>query len=43
MYRINYGTDENPAWRLVEHIVANGEQFVYKVENEIKICRKKLK
>jgi hypothetical protein len=28
---------------LVEHIVANGEQFVYKVENEIKICRKKVK
>ena len=41
MYKVNYGNDENPVWRLVEHIIANGEHFVYKVKDGINICRRK--
>ena len=41
MYRVNYGTEKNPCWTDVEHIMTGVQHFVYKVKDGINICRRK--
>ena len=43
MYMINSGTETNPIWCAVQHLVKNGNHYVWKNIDGVKCCKTEAK